>query len=91
MTDTHIAEELEARIASAPAALQDVGRGIRDLVRDAAPGAIEKLNPWHIPTFEYHGDMCYMDFCEVSPRVAYRVMKHGVKGRIARLRQYVRG
>lgn len=39
--------------------LQEIIRGLRELIRDVVPEVTETVNPWGIPTFELNGPMCY--------------------------------
>ena len=41
------------------AGLKPVVQGLRSLVKSVVPRMVETVNPWGIPTFEYHGPMCY--------------------------------
>lgn len=33
---------------------------LRRLVKQTVPASRETLNPWGIPTFDFHGPLCYM-------------------------------
>ncbi|MFI4923170.1 MAG: DUF1801 domain-containing protein [Burkholderiales bacterium] len=37
-----------------------VVKGIRRLVKSAVPASREAINPWGIPTFDFHGPICFM-------------------------------
>ncbi len=39
--------------------LQEIIRGLRDLILKAVPEVAEAVNPWGLPTFELNGPMCY--------------------------------
>jgi hypothetical protein len=39
--------------------LQEIIRGLRDLVQEAVPEVTETVNPWGLPTFELNGPLCY--------------------------------
>jgi hypothetical protein len=53
----------DARIVKAVRAtdpkLQEIVRGLREMIRDVVPEVAETVNPWGIPTFELNGPMCY--------------------------------
>jgi hypothetical protein len=53
----------DARIVKAARAtdpkLQEIVRGLRELIQDVVPEVAETVNPWGIPTFELNGPMCY--------------------------------
>ena len=39
--------------------LQEIVRGLRELIQSVVPEVTETVNPWGIPTFELNGPMCY--------------------------------
>ncbi len=39
--------------------LQEIIRGLRELIQEVVPEVTETVNPWGIPTFELNGPMCY--------------------------------
>jgi len=39
--------------------LQEIVRGLRELVQEVVPEVTETVNPWGIPTFELNGPLCY--------------------------------
>jgi len=39
--------------------LEEIIRGLRELIHDVIPEVTETVNPWGIPTFELSGPMCY--------------------------------
>jgi hypothetical protein len=39
--------------------LQEIVRGVRELVQEVVPEVTEAVNPWGIPTFELNGPLCY--------------------------------
>jgi len=39
--------------------LQEIIRGLRELIHEVVPEVTETVNPWGIPTFELNGPMCY--------------------------------
>jgi hypothetical protein len=39
--------------------LQEIIRGLRELIREVVPEVTETVNPWGIPTFELNGPLCY--------------------------------
>lgn len=39
--------------------LRGLAGALRTLVRKLVPGVRETINPWGIPTFDYHGPMAY--------------------------------
>jgi hypothetical protein len=39
--------------------LQEIIRGLRDLIHETVPEVAETVNPWGLPTFELNGPMCY--------------------------------
>jgi hypothetical protein len=53
----------DARIDTAARAtdpkLQEIIRGLRELIQEVVPEVTETVNPWGIPTFELNGPMCY--------------------------------
>lgn len=53
----------DARIDKAARAtdpkLQEILRGLRELIRDVVPEAAETVNAWGLPTFELNGPLCY--------------------------------
>jgi hypothetical protein len=53
----------DARIDTAARAtdpkLQEIIRGLRELIQEVVPEITETVNPWGIPTFELNGPMCY--------------------------------
>jgi hypothetical protein len=46
------------RVARGNATLEPVAEGLRRLVKRAVPESRETVNPWGIPTFDFHGPMC---------------------------------
>jgi hypothetical protein len=40
--------------------LRQMAKGIRRLVKSAVPKSREAINPWGIPTFDFHGPLCLM-------------------------------
>jgi hypothetical protein len=51
---------INAYVAKAKADLRPVANGVRRLVKKTVPSSKETVNPWGLPTFEYHGPMCYV-------------------------------
>jgi hypothetical protein len=53
----------DARIDKAARAtdpkLQEILRGLRELIQDVVPEAAETVNAWGLPTFELNGPLCY--------------------------------
>jgi hypothetical protein len=47
-------------IARGDATLEPVAEGLRRLVKRAVPESRETVNPWGIPTFDFHGPMCLL-------------------------------
>ena len=39
--------------------LQEIVRGLRELVQEVVPEVAETVNPWGIPTFELNGPLCF--------------------------------
>ena len=51
-------KDVEAYIAAAPAAVQEMLRELRQAIKAAAPKAIEKIS-YGMPTYEYRGRLAY--------------------------------
>jgi hypothetical protein len=49
-TDAYVARKGE---------LGQVAQKLRSLMQKTVPGVKETVNPWKLPTFEWHGPMCY--------------------------------
>ncbi|HKS82017.1 MAG TPA: DUF1801 domain-containing protein [Candidatus Acidoferrales bacterium] len=47
-------------VAQSAAELRPLADFIRRLVRRAVPKSQEAVNPWRIPTFDFHGPLCFM-------------------------------
>lgn len=54
------AAEIEVYLASKEPGLIPLVTALRAFVRSIVPGAEETVNPWGVPTFDYHGPMCYL-------------------------------
>src|SRR5579862_7292390 len=50
---------IESYIKRKDPELQKVIVALCKMVKKALPLVKETVNPWHIPTFEYNGPMCY--------------------------------
>ena len=56
----HIAKaRIEKAARTTDPKLQEIIRGLRELVQEVVPEITETVNPWGIPTFELNGPMCY--------------------------------
>jgi len=51
---------IDAYVNRSAANLKQAAQAVRRLVKQAVPGAREAINPWGIPTFDYHGPLCFM-------------------------------
>lgn len=51
--------QIDASLSKKSPELQEVARRVRALVRNIVPGVKESINPWRLPTLEFHGPMCY--------------------------------
>ena len=40
--------------------LEEIIRGLRELIQEVVPEITETVNPWGIPTFELNGPLCYL-------------------------------
>lgn len=47
-------------IAGCAPELRPAAKALRQLVRKAVPKSQEAVNPWRIPTFDFHGPLCFM-------------------------------
>lgn len=47
-------------VAQSAPELRPIAAAIRRLVRRAVPKSQEAVNPWRIPTFDFHGPLCFM-------------------------------
>jgi hypothetical protein len=47
-------------VARSAAELRPLAESLRRLVRKAVPKSQEAVNPWRIPTFDFHGPLCFM-------------------------------
>jgi hypothetical protein len=47
-------------IAGCAFELRPIAQSLRSLVREVVPKSQEAVNPWRIPTFDYHGPLCFM-------------------------------
>lgn len=39
--------------------LRSLAQGLRNFVHRQVPGVTESINPWGVPTFDYHGPLAY--------------------------------
>jgi hypothetical protein len=51
---------IDAIIHRANPTLQPIAEEIRSLVKTTIPESTEAINPWGIPTFDFHGPICFM-------------------------------
>jgi len=51
--------QIDASLRKKSPELQEVAQRLRALVRKIVPGVKESINPWRMPTLEFHGPMCY--------------------------------
>jgi len=51
---------IDAHVEGKNMKLKPLANGLRQLVRKTVPGSREAVNAWGIPTFDYHGPMCFM-------------------------------
>ncbi|MGH9712083.1 MAG: DUF1801 domain-containing protein [Candidatus Acidiferrales bacterium] len=51
---------IDAKLKRSNATLRQVAAGIRRLVKRAVPKSQEAINPWGIPTFDFHGPLCFL-------------------------------
>ncbi len=58
-TDPRVIAQIDANLHDKDPKLRQVVNGIRRLVKEAVPGVKETLNPWHVPTFDLNGPICY--------------------------------
>jgi hypothetical protein len=47
-------------IAGCAPELHSAAQALRMLVKKAVPKSQEAVNPWRIPTFDFHGPLCFM-------------------------------
>jgi len=59
MAKTDATAAVEAYLEKKDPALREVANGLRALVRELAPGVVEAMSPWHMPTFESDGPLGY--------------------------------
>jgi hypothetical protein len=57
---TAAAKLIDACIARGNPKLAPVAEEIRRLVKETIPESAEAINPWGIPTFDFHGPICFM-------------------------------
>jgi hypothetical protein len=55
-----VAKAFDACVQRGNAALRPVAEELRRLVKKAVTGSRETVNPWGIPTFDFHGPICFL-------------------------------
>jgi hypothetical protein len=55
-----VARVFDACVLRGNAALRPVAAELRRLVKKVVPGSRESINPWGIPSFDFHGPFCFL-------------------------------
>jgi hypothetical protein len=51
---------IDGYIARSALELQSAAYALRRIVKKAVPKSKEAVNPWRIPTFDFHGPLCFL-------------------------------
>ena len=60
LSSREVANVFDACVQGGNAALRPVADELRRLVKKVVPGSRESINPWGIPSFDFHGPFCFL-------------------------------
>lgn len=60
LSSREVAKSFDACVRRGNPALKYVAQELRRLVKNTVPGSRETINPWGIPTFDFHGPICLL-------------------------------
>ena len=60
LSSREVAKAFDACVRRGNPALESVAEELRRLVKKTVPGSRETINPWGIPTFDFHGPICLL-------------------------------
>ena len=60
LSSREVAKVFDACVEQGNAALRPVADELRRLVKKVVPGSRESINPWGIPSFDFHGPFCFL-------------------------------
>jgi len=60
LSGCEVAKVFDACVQRGHAGLRPVADELRRLVKKTVPGSRESVNPWGIPSFDFHGPFCFL-------------------------------